>query len=118
MFYAYGGMGWAVYVSMLSGCLCQVLTLYFNVLFHSAPEPTTEESKKRFANPEGACRAVDLPFDPLANTFGEAYHGWHHKHPMAYKRPGLDLPYWCFIKPAIAMGFLWGENKMAQVKVA
>eukprot|EP00227_Mantoniella_beaufortii_P007418 CAMPEP_0197590688 /NCGR_PEP_ID=MMETSP1326-20131121/11991_1 /TAXON_ID=1155430 /ORGANISM="Genus nov. species nov., Strain RCC2288" /LENGTH=302 /DNA_ID=CAMNT_0043155901 /DNA_START=123 /DNA_END=1031 /DNA_ORIENTATION=+ len=117
-FYAYGGMGWAIYVSMLSGCLCQVLTLYFNVLFHSAPEPTTEESKKRFANPQGACRAVDLPFDPLANTFGEAYHGWHHKHPLAYKRPGLDLPYWMFIKPAIAMGFLWGENKMAEVKVA
>lgn len=64
------------------------------------------------------CRAVDLPLDPLANSFGEAYHGWHHKHPLAYKRPGLDLPYWTFIKPAIAVGLLWGENKMHEVKVA
>ena len=58
-----------MYVSMLSGCLCQVLTLYFNVAFHSAPEPVTEAEKARFGG-GGVCRAVDLPFDPLANTFG------------------------------------------------
>ena len=117
-FYASLGPAWAVYCSMMSGCLCQCLTLYFNVMFHSHPEPTTEAEGAKFANAKGTCRAVDLPFDPLANTFGEAYHGWHHKHPLAYKRPGLDLPYWTLIKPALALGIFWGPNKMHAVKVA
>lgn len=57
--YAYGGAPWAVYVSMCSGCLCQVLTLYFNVIFHSHPAPTTEKEKKAFANPEvRVCRGL------------------------------------------------------------
>ena len=117
-FYAALGPAWAVYCSMMSGILCQCLTLYFNVMFHSHPEPTTEAERTKFANANGTCRAVDLPLDPLANTFGEAYHGWHHKHPLAYKRPGLDLPYWTLIKPALALGIFWGPNKMHAVKVA
>ena len=48
----------------------------------------------------------------------QAYHGWHHKHPLAYKRPGLALPYWTLIKPALALGIFWGPNKMHEVKVA
>ena len=117
-FYFTLGPAWAIYCSMMSGIMCMSLTLYFNVMFHSHPEPVSEEDKKKFANPEGTCRAVDLPWDPLANTFGEAYHGWHHKHPLAYKRPGLDLPYWMLIKPMIALGVFWGPNKMHAVKVA
>ena len=117
LFYATLGPAWAVYCSMMSGVLCQSLTLYFNVMFHSHPDPVTEAEKAKFANAKGTCRAVDIPFDPLANTFGEAYHGWHHKHPLAYKRPGLDLPYWTLIKPALALGVFWGPNKMHEVKV-
>jgi hypothetical protein len=37
---------------------------------------------------------------------------------MAYKRPGLDLPYWMFILPGLKTGLLWGPNKMQEVKVA
>lgn len=117
LFYATLGPAWAVYCSMMSGVLCQSLTLYFNVMFHSHPDPVTEAEKAKFANANGTCRAVDIPLDPLANTFGEAYHGWHHKHPLAYKRPGLDLPYWTLIKPALALGIFWGPNKMHEVKV-
>lgn len=106
------GPAWAVYCSMMSGILCQVLTLYFNVMFHSHPDPTTGQV------PPGQCKAVDLPVDPLANCFGEAYHGWHHRHPLAYKRPGIDLPYWLFVLPALQAGIVWGPNKMHEVKVA
>jgi len=114
IFYTFGGIDWAVFVSMFSGCLCQVLTLYFNVAFHSTP---IYEAEKARSDGVGVCRAVDLPFDPLANIFGEAYHGWHHLHPMAYKRPGLDLPYWIFILPGLSTGLLWGENKIQEVKM-
>lgn len=103
---------------MLSGILCQTLTLYFNVMFHSHPKPTTARNVAKFAHSGVTCRAVDLPLDPLANVFGEAYHGWHHKHPLAYKRPGIDLPYWLCIKPCMMMGLMWGPNKTHEVKVA
>ena len=117
-FYLALSPAWAVYCSMLSGILCQTLTLYFNVMFHSHPEPKTAKDAAKFANSGVTCRAVDLPLDPLANVFGEAYHGWHHKHPLAYKRPGIDLPYWLCIKPCMALGLMWGPNKMHEVKVA
>jgi len=106
--YAYGGIGWCVYVSMMSGVLCQVLTLYFNVVFHSPPEGS---------DTKGTCKALDLPYDPLSNVFGEAFHAWHHRHPMAHKRPGIDLPYWFFIKPLLAAGIFTGENKLAAANV-
>lgn len=136
-FYAYGGVKWCVFVSMMSGVLCQLLTMYFNVVFHSfepkAPAPgvsivaddaSAGRDEKKKAGGGGAgfpgggvCRAVDLPFDPLSNIFGEAHHAWHHKHPLAFKRPGLDLPYWLFIKPLLAVGVFSGENKMAAANV-
>jgi fatty-acid desaturase len=63
------------------------------------------------------CKAIDLPFDVLSNVFGEAFHSWHHLYPRAYKRPGLDLPYWTFILPLKQLGMLSGENIMAKSKV-
>lgn len=80
VFYLTLGPAWAIYCSMMSGCLCMSLTLYFNVMFHDHPAPKTEAEKAKFANATGVCRAKDIPFDPLANTFGEAYHGWHHRY--------------------------------------
>jgi len=108
IFYVYGGIGWVVYVSMLSGCLCQVLTLYFNVAFHSGPDSMTDNGV--------VCRAADIRFDLLSQIFGEAYHGWHHRHPLAYKRPGLDLPYWIFILPGLKTGLFRGHNKMYKIR--
>ncbi|KAK3270142.1 hypothetical protein CYMTET_21446 [Cymbomonas tetramitiformis] len=105
-FFAVGGIGAMVYVSMLSGVLCQLLTLYFNVMFHENDHTT------------GDCKAQDLPYDPLANLYGEAYHQWHHVHPRAYKRPGIDAPYWIFIKPALALGLFKGENKLGEAKLS
>ena len=37
--------------------------------FHSAPEHVANAQQAKFGG-GGVCRAVDLPFDPLANTFG------------------------------------------------
>jgi stearoyl-CoA desaturase (delta-9 desaturase) len=121
-FYAYGGLGHALYVSALSGITCQVLTLYFNVAFHREEEHHSHIRSDEVDPATGkgklvVCKAVDLPFDPLANIFGEAYHSWHHLYPRAYKRPGLDVPYWTFILPLKTVGLIYGDNIMAKSKV-
>lgn len=97
-FYQYGGIPWALNVSMFSGVLCQLLTMYFNVAFHENDKAT------------GVCKALDNPYDPLSQIFGEAYHDWHHVNPRAYHRPGLDLPYWLIIKPMLMLGVFTGKN--------
>ena len=85
-FYFALGPAWAVYCSMLSGILCQTLTLYFNVMFHSHPEPTT--ARRREIRPLwGDVSRVDLPLDPLANVFGEAYHGVAPQTPARVQAP-------------------------------
>lgn len=86
-FYKFGGISMLIFVSMLSSILCQLLTLYFNVIFHTGDE-----------NLE-TCRAIDNPMDILSNIFGESYHKHHHTYPKLSKRPGFDIPYWTFIKP-------------------
>ncbi|GMH48325.1 hypothetical protein TL16_g00267 [Triparma laevis f. inornata] len=118
------GKGEAIFISLMSAVLCQLLTLYFNVLFHSHGDDDHDDKsvvdKARahlFANPDGECRARDIPADPLSNIFGEAHHGWHHRFPLAHKRPGIDAPYWLFILPLKSLGLLWGKNNMAEVKV-
>lgn len=85
--YSQCGVGAAVFVSMWSSMLCQLLTLYFNVMFHKDTEVAT------------TCKAADMPHDVLSNIFGEAYHKHHHLHPRLCKRPGLDVPYWTCIYP-------------------
>jgi len=109
----FGGAPYAVYVSLWSGCMCQLLTLWFNVVFHLGAE--SENDGNGIAK-GGACQARDLPIDPLSNAFGEAYHKWHHVHPRAYHRPGIDLPYWSFIAPLLAFGWLDGPNLMSAVQ--
>ena len=75
-----------LFVSAWSSIICQLATMYFNAAFHT---PESEEGKF-----PGACQARDIPLDPLSNLMGEAYHRWHHQHPKAFQRPGLDLPYY------------------------
>ena len=43
---------------------------------------------------------------------GEAYHRWHHQHPKAFQRPGLDLPYYLFILPMLKLGVFHGKNRL------
>ena len=88
LFYRCYGFSVMLYVSMWSSILCQLLTLYFNVISHSA------------INDE-RCKAVDNPGDILSNIYGESYHKHHHKHPRLAKRPGIDIPYWTFILPML-----------------
>lgn len=103
-FYLKGGITWALFVSAWSGVICQVATLYFNAAFHM---PDSEESRH-----PGDCQARDIPLDPLSNLMGEAYHLWHHQHPKAFHRPGLDLPYYCFILPMLKLGVFQGKNAL------
>jgi len=103
-FYCYGGIPWLVHVSILSSVVTCLATLYFNVLFHDDPHV------------EGSCKARDIPYDCLAQLHGEAYHAWHHVHPRAYHRPGLDATYWCFILPGLMLGFFEGPNIVSETK--
>lgn len=103
-FYRYGGIQWALFVSAWSSIICQLATLYFNAAFHT---PDHEEDKF-----PGACQARDIPLDPLSNLMGEAYHRWHHQHPKAFQRPGLDLPYYLFILPLLKLGVFHGKNRL------
>jgi len=123
-YYKYGPAH-VVYVSLMSAVLCMLITLYFNVAFHSHGDDGDDHEHgvmdksraKFFANPTGRCRARDIPLDPLSKILGEAHHGWHHKFPLAYKRPGIDAPYWLFILPLKQVGLLWGENRMIETMV-
>lgn len=51
-----------------------------------------------------------------AQIHGEAYHAWHHVHPRAYHRPGIDATYWLFILPGILLGLFEGSNILAETK--
>ena len=80
---------------MWSSILCQLLTLYFNVEFHSNNHTND------------TCKAKDIPTDLLSNIFGESYHKHHHKYPNLSKRPGIDIPYWTFIKPCLMLNIFY-----------
>jgi len=98
--YYYGGLPWVVFVALWSGSLCMTLTTYFNVMFHLHSDTTD------------TCKAQDKPLELLSHIFGEAYHHWHHVHPRAYHRPGLDVPYYAFILPLLTCGLFSGPNLM------
>ena len=116
-FYLALGPAWAVYCSMLSGILCQTLTLYFNVMFHSHPEPKMAKDAAKFANSGVTCRAVDLPSTP-SPTSSARVPRVAPQTPARVQAPGDRPPYWLCIKPCMALGLMWGPNKMHEVKVA
>jgi len=95
LFYRYHSLEAMIFISMWSSIMCQLLTLYFNVIFH------TENKTK------SVCKAIDNPMDILSNIFGESYHKHHHKYPNLSKRPGIDIPYWTFIKPLLILSIFW-----------
>lgn len=78
---------------MASMFACRMITLLFNCEYH---RPT--------ASP--GCRAVNAP-RLLAELVGESYHLDHHDHPKKAHRPGLDLPFWLFVRPMRACKLLW-----------
>lgn len=92
--YYYWGLEYALFVSMASGIMSRMLSLSFNILYH-----TNLEAK-------GTCKATNGPY----NIIGEGDHEWHHLNPRAYHRPGLDLPFYLFILPLRVMGLVWGGN--------
>jgi fatty-acid desaturase len=72
--------------------------LLFNVMFH--PPDQTPTSK--------GCYALDSLLDPLTFLMGESHHEDHHAFPDRAKRPQiLDLSYWLFVAPMLALGLAW-----------
>merc|ERR1719454_677152 len=86
-----------VYRYTMPSALCAIATLWFNCKFHPPP---TAETYKHF------CNSIDLMSDPLATFHGEAKHKDHHMFPNKAKRPGADLGWYLFIKPAVATGII------------
>lgn len=101
-----------LWVSYLSAWMCQAATLWFNVVSHASPPVSSAV--------EG-CRASDyfgwtLPgpmFLPLqllvAGIFpfiGERAHKHHHDNPGLARRPGLDMPYFFFVRPLELLGLV------------
>lgn len=99
---------WMAYVS---AWMCQSATLWFNVVAHMSTEG-------RGAVVEG-CRASDafgwrlpspmfLPLQLLVVSIfpyiGEKTHKHHHDNPGLARRPGLDLPFFLFIRPLELLG--------------
>ncbi|GHP06751.1 hypothetical protein PPROV_000549500 [Pycnococcus provasolii] len=73
--------------------LSRMITLLFNCEYH----PPASKTK---------CKSIDNP-RILSELVGESYHDDHHAHPRRLHRPGLDLPYWIFIRPLIALRMIW-----------
>jgi len=82
-------------------CLCPAATLWFNCQFH--PPGDTIPGK--------LCQAVDVIWDPLCSLHGEASHEDHHEHPFKAHRPGIDAPYWLFVKPLLSLGVIQMKHK-------
>ena len=107
-----GGL-WA---SLASSFLSQTLTLYFNLANH----PPSRAAKTQ--KDDAACLATDASGYAPSNIFlyalsflqplvvpycGEHRHLHHHDHASLARRPGLDWPYHCFIRPLAALQLVW-----------
>ena len=94
---------------MMSGILCQVLTLYFNAMFHSHSDPTTGQVPRPVQG-GGSSRGPARELLWRRTTGGTT--GTRSRSAL-----GIDLPYWLFVLPRCRR-IVWGPNKMHEVKVA
>ena len=88
------GPQWMICLATMPMLISNLVTLLFNVEFH--PQHKTDD----------VCKALDNPRF-LSELVGESYHEDHHSFPTKAHRPGLDLPFWLFIRPLAATGLIW-----------
>jgi len=79
---------------------------------------------------DGKCKASDEKAVLAPNVFfyllsqlmfyaqlsGEDGHGHHHTHAQLAQRPGLDPPYYFFVKPLAATGLIWDVKLLKSTK--
>lgn len=99
-----------LYVSYTSAWMSQCITLWFNVAQHP---PTMEPTCKASDSVGEGLVAPNVMFGLLNRLLwvpklvGEEKHHHHHEYPRCGHRPGLDLPYWLFVKPLEMSGLIW-----------
>jgi len=62
-------------------------------------------------------RHIDAYCAIVPPLVGESCHKHHHDHLMLAQRPGLDLPYFYFVRPLEALGIIWNVKAMNTRKV-
>jgi fatty-acid desaturase len=123
--YFYGVPG--VAISYMSGFMCQLAGMYFNVIFHLSENHDKEGD-------HGKCLGIDfgqywtnvpvyypgffvlslmVPFG--APVSGEMYHGIHHEQPQLAYRNLIDLGYWFFVFPLQKLGLIYDVYESKKV---
>jgi fatty-acid desaturase len=118
-FHCFGVSG--LYISYVAGALCKAGALWFNVTNHPPEHPLDSRGCGAVDDVhKGAMKAPNIFFAmiqeitwPITFLIGEAAHDHHHVHPALAHRPGgVDLPYYCFIRPLEACGLVWHVKHM------
>jgi fatty-acid desaturase len=97
-----------LFVAYCSAWMCLTITLWFNIVNH----PSVMDAKCK-ASDERVLVAPNVFFFLLsqfmfyAHLSGEDGHRHHHTHAQLAQRPGLDPPYYLFVKPLVAAGLIW-----------
>ena len=136
--YAIGGHAF-MFVAYTSAWMCQVTTLWFNVINHpeeEAKERRTEENKDDIRQvcvasdyksngwldlPPGTAMAGRfLPFHVLnftnfffAQLSAEDQHKHHHAHARLAQRTPGDFFYWSFVFPLETLGLVWNVQHLS-----
>jgi len=116
MSYSLAGLP-GLFVAYSSAWMCMTITLWFNVVNH----PPEVDGKCK-ASDEKAVLAPNVFFYLLsqfmfyAQLSGEDGHGHHHMHAQLAQRPGLDPPYYFFVKPLAATGLIWDVKLLKSTK--
>jgi len=113
-----------LYIALVSGQQSQVLSLWFNIVNHPEHDHEDDAAAERagkFGGAKAVCIAADkymLNSTPnvlfgmlnrhlwIAALNGEDAHGHHHVHSQLAQRPGIDLPYYCFVRPLSILGLI------------
>lgn len=125
----------ALWVAAVSGQVSQVLSLWFNIVNHPDDHHEDDAAAERagkFGGAKAVCIAADkyvLQNTPgvlfsilnrhlwVAALNGEDAHGHHHHFSTLAQRPGLDLPYYYFVRPLCALGLI-SDAKLLMVQHA
>lgn len=117
--YFYGMVG--VAASYISGWMCQLGGMYFNVVFHLSEENGSCQgidvgqywTKVPITYPGFFILSIMVPFS--APFSGEYYHKIHHEQPQLAYRNLLDLGWYFFVLPLQSAGLIYDvvEGKKA-----
>lgn len=114
LMYQLGGLS-GLWISFVSGWLCQTICLWFNIVNHPPQGHSHAGGVSCDASDvsDGASVPVPHPYLRFLNrvlfitdVVGEEAHLHHHDHPRCALRPGLDLPGKMLVTPLHALGLI------------